>query len=280
MEAKFVLSPCGTRFPRTPENIEAFERGKGSIEKPEKAQDEVMKVDEDADVEVNEVEGLKEKLKVEGARMHEEMSQYRAQMLEMQGHLEMMERLMEDKDDRYAEEMEAGRREKRALQERIDELERSPLRFRGLEEKELSLREKEFELAKKKYDDGKAAEAEGADIFECCLSISDPSGDVLWDISRLRSLESSLRNSKTSVTTLAGLLDYALLNHEGLRQVMENVRRFSVRFVLKRFVSKFCSLYNISKASLSVISILLMGKIDAVKTRCNQVRRVTIQARD
>ena len=141
------------------------------------------------------------------------------------------------------------------------------LRFRGLEEKELSLREKEFELAEKKYDDGKAAEAEGADVFECCLSISDPSGDVLWDFSRLRSLESSLRNSKTSVTTLAGLLDYALLNHEGLRQVLEDVRRFSVRFVLKRFVSKFSSLYNISKASLSVISILLMGKIDAVKTR-------------
>ena len=108
MEAKFVLSPCGTRFPRTPKNIEAFERGKGSIEKPEKAQDEVMKVDEDADVEVNEVEGLKEKMKAEGLRMREEMSQYRSQMNEMQGHLEMMERLMEDKDDRYAEKMEAA----------------------------------------------------------------------------------------------------------------------------------------------------------------------------
>jgi hypothetical protein len=94
MDAKFVTSPCGTRWPRTPSNIEAFERGKGSVEKSEKAQDDVVKVDVDAEDEVNEVEGLKEKLKVEGdtrTRMHEEMAGYRAQMNEMQGHLEGVE---------------------------------------------------------------------------------------------------------------------------------------------------------------------------------------------
>ena len=266
MDATSVTSPCGTRWPRTPSNVEAFERGNGSIEKLEKAQDEVVEVDVIAEDEVDAIEGLKEKLKVEvctRTRMHEELVGYRVQMNEMQGHLEMMERLMEDKEGGYAEEMEAERREKRALQDRLDELKRSSQRFRDLEEKELSLREKEFELAEEECDDGRAVEAEGTDSFECCLSISDPSGVVLWDISRLRSLESSLKNSKTSVTTLAlaGLLDYALLNHEGLRQVLEGVRHSFVWFVLKRFVSKFRSLYTISKASLSVISILLMGRL-------------------
>ena len=60
MEATFVTSPCGTRWPRTPSNVKAFERGNGSIEKPEKPQDDVMKVDVVADDNDDEVEGLKE----------------------------------------------------------------------------------------------------------------------------------------------------------------------------------------------------------------------------
>ena len=48
MEAKFVMSPCGTRFPRTPENIAAFERGKGSNEKPE-MKVEAVKVEDEVD---------------------------------------------------------------------------------------------------------------------------------------------------------------------------------------------------------------------------------------
>ena len=36
MEAKYVTSPSGSSFPRTPANVAAFEKGKGSNEKPEK----------------------------------------------------------------------------------------------------------------------------------------------------------------------------------------------------------------------------------------------------
>ena len=58
MEAKFVTSPSGSRFPRTPANIAAFEKGKGSNEKP-KVKKEVVKVDlVNADV-----EELRKKLK-------------------------------------------------------------------------------------------------------------------------------------------------------------------------------------------------------------------------
>ena len=81
-----------------------------SRSRPEKAQDEVVKVGVAAEDEVDEVEVWKEKLKVEvdaRTRMHEELVGYRVQMNEIQGHLEMVERLVEDKEDRYAEEMEA-----------------------------------------------------------------------------------------------------------------------------------------------------------------------------
>ena len=41
MEATFVTSPSGSRFPRTPANVAAFEKGKGSNEKPGKKKDAV-----------------------------------------------------------------------------------------------------------------------------------------------------------------------------------------------------------------------------------------------
>ena len=46
MEAKYVTSPSGSRFPRTPANVAAFEKGKGSNEKPEKKKDAVKVEDE------------------------------------------------------------------------------------------------------------------------------------------------------------------------------------------------------------------------------------------
>ena len=62
--AQFVMSPCGSRFPATPENVKAFAKnliGKGSNEKPdvrlmrEEARNDVKKkaeVDVDGEKEV------------------------------------------------------------------------------------------------------------------------------------------------------------------------------------------------------------------------------------
>ena len=97
--------------------------------------------------------------------------------------------------------------------------------------------------------------------------MSDPSGDVLCDLSMLRSLEDSLKSEKSSVTTIAGLLDNALLKNDELRQILQSVGSFSVRFILQRFKTKFKSLCKISKASMSVVTILVMGKINPDKTR-------------
>ena len=52
---------------------------------------------------------------------------------------------------------------------------------------------RELGLAEKKLDAREADAVNNADAFECCLSVSDPSGDVLCDLSMLRSLEGSLK---------------------------------------------------------------------------------------
>ena len=59
----------------------------------------------------------------------------------------------------------------------------------ALKVRELTSREKEFELAQKKYDARKAVDDGNEDAFECCLSISDPLGDVRCDVSLLRLLD-------------------------------------------------------------------------------------------
>ena len=51
MEAKYVTSLSGSRFPRTSANVAAFEKGKGSNEKPEKKKDAV-KVEAEVEDEV------------------------------------------------------------------------------------------------------------------------------------------------------------------------------------------------------------------------------------
>ena len=87
------------------------------------------------------------------------------------------------------------------------------------------------------------------------------------DFSMLRSLESSLKSEKTSVSTVAGLLDLALLKSPELVLILESVEHFSVKFVLQRFKNKFKSLWKVSEASMSLISILLMGRFNAEKAR-------------
>ena len=72
-------------------------------------------------------------------------------------------------------------------------------------------------MAEKKYAERKAAEDDNAAAFECCLSISDPAGDVLCDMSMLRPLDDHLRNEKRFVTTVAGLLSHSLETSSELR---------------------------------------------------------------
>ena len=85
MEAKFETSPSGSRFPRTPPNVAAFEKGKGSNEEP-KVEKDVVKVD----VVAADVEELRKKLKMkvdDEVELRAEVKMYHEKMKEMQGHL-------------------------------------------------------------------------------------------------------------------------------------------------------------------------------------------------
>ena len=252
------MSPSGARFPRTPSNIEAYEKGKGSNEKPKpklKKEAEKMKdVERDAVFEEN------EKLKAEVEGFKNELEMYREKMLNADENLLMVEKLIEDNEMRHDRELGAEQERRRKLEERLLKLEvdsNNPAAAAAegsLKEREISLREKEFELAKRKYDARKADADEADAPAECSLSVSDPAENVLCDLSTLRSLEEPLRNERASITTIAGLLDFALPKNPELVEIMESVAKYSMKFVLERFNNKFKSLFKISKARLSIVT--------------------------
>ena len=178
MEAKFVTSPSGSRFPRTPANVAAFEKGKGSNEKPKEKKDAVK-----VDVVAADVEELRKKLKMkveDEVELRAEVKMYHEKMKEMQGHLEMMEGLVEDNQRRFVAELNAEREHRYQVEARLDALDNGRVPSAdALKVRELALREKEFDLAEKKYAAHKATDDDDDDAFECGLSISDPSDDVM-----------------------------------------------------------------------------------------------------
>ena len=219
---------------------------------------------------------LKLKLRMKDeVELKAEVGAYREKMEEMQMHLKMMEGMVEDTERRFESELFEERRIRRELEEKMKEMQEKDdlTNDRELKTRELMLREREFELAKKKMDRDADAFDEEEREFESAHSISDPAADVICELSMLRSLDDKLRNVKSSVTTIPALLDRALTDHEELRAIVNNVNGYSGRFVMQRFKVKFQSLFKISKALLSVVSILVMAKINrTIKNQsCHQV---------
>jgi hypothetical protein len=116
----FVTSPSGARFPRTPANVAAYEEEKVSSNgKPEKKVDPVK-----VDVRVEEVESLKMKLNAEvdaSSEKDREMEHYRNEMGRMQEHLVIIVKLLEDKEERFKQELGAEREMRRGLEDRLRE---------------------------------------------------------------------------------------------------------------------------------------------------------------
>ena len=268
MEAMYVTSPSGSRFPRTPANVAAYEKGKGSNEKPGKKKDAVKVNVEDEGK--DEIDDLKMKLKIkmqDEDEMKAEVVAYREKMHEMQGHLEMMEGLVEENERRFADELEAERKRRCELEARFDALRDG--QSGDLQVREIELREKEFLLAEKKLQRAEREDDDGTDkgALEDGLSISDPAGDVVVDLSMMRLLDKNLRNERTSTTTIAALLQIALAQHADLRDILAEVGEYSTKFVLQRFKHRFKSLFKISKSSLSVVAILVMNMISETRAK-------------
>jgi len=218
-----------------------------------------------------EVEELKMKLKMKTQDEDElkaEVKAYREKMQEMQGHLEMMEGLVEENERRFVDELRAERERRCKLEASLDAL-KGGHGHSELLVRELELREKEYLLAEKKLQRAEKEDDDTADGggLEDSLSISDPAGDVIVDLSMMRSLEKSLKNEKTSTTTIAALLENALARHADLREILAGVGKYSTKFVMQKFKHRFKSLFKISKSSLSVVAILVMNTISETRAK-------------
>ena len=262
MEAKFVMSPCGTRFPRTPENVAAFEKGKASNEKPV-MKVEAVKVEDDVDADGmrdSKIEKENAELKIEVEEYRSELGAMRDNMDKMGEHLEKMENLLESNELRSRAELGAEYDRREELERELTDLGRS------MRQVSQELEDKKNRDKKKKQDDDKDRDEDEDSKFESELTISDPAGDLMDDLSMCKPLEDKLKNSKASVTTVAGLLDHALEKHGSLRTVIKSADKYSLEFVVAKFKNKFRSLYHSSKATLSVVAILVMSKLKPAKS--------------
>ena len=231
------------------------------------------------------IQMMEEVLESEGTRFEEELMAEREarRLMEVQRTAEV--RTMRDEKLRFEEEMkEQGAARQQYEAQRDAEFQRTmnearekndvevQMKMIEMKECELRLREREIELAEKERRltqnaSDRTVVADVAEKFESRLSISDPAGDVVGDLSMCLPLEKALQNERNSVTTVEGLLDNALTRHKALRDILESVGEFSVRFVMQRFRNKFGSMYKASKSTMSAVMILAMRDINQVKVR-------------
>ena len=245
MEAMSPIAMWVDELARTPEKVvDVCKVGYGSNEKREKDAVNVEKIE--VKVEMDE---LKMKIQDED-ELNVEVEAYRKKMQKMEGHLEMMERLMERNEQRFVNELEAERERGCALEARLGALKNDRDR-NSLQVRELELREKEHLMAEKKMQRAETEEADARDGggFEEGLNIFDPAGDVVIDLSMMRLLKKSLRDEKNSTTTISALLESALARHADLRDILTGVGEYSTKFVLQKFKHTFKSLFRISKSS-------------------------------
>ena len=155
-----------TRFPRTPENVAAFEKGKGSNEKPEVEVEAVEVEDEvDADgVRDSKIEKENAELKIEVEEYRSELGAMRDNMDKMGEHLEKMENLLESNELR-------SRAELGAEYDRREELERELTDLgRAMRQVSQELEDKKNRDKKKKQDDDKDRDEDEDSKFESELT--------------------------------------------------------------------------------------------------------------
>ena len=169
---------------------------------------------------------LEQVLECEGNRFEEELMEEMEARRLMQIQREAEEKLMEAEKIKFAEEMKEKREARRQCEAQRDaenQLEmdeaREVLHKKGVEvqerlmllkEQELKLRERAVEMAEERTQN--VDESTGAaGVFQSSMSISDPAGDIVCDLSMCLPLEKSLWNERHSVTTVEGLLDNALM---------------------------------------------------------------------
>ena len=269
-----MMSPGGIRFPSTPKGVAAIQSladraAVKSNEKVNKEMDEVKKKDvEERNDEVKDDVKIDAEVKDEDAVNQDEMREwYERKMKGMEYQLKMLEQVMENNEMRFAAQLEDERRLRRdADRNRQGEMERM---IAEVEHREFLMQQRE-KRAEKEENERTRMKVDGDEednVFESEMSISDPAGDVLADLSMCRVLEKGLRNDRNSVSTVASLYDSALKRHDELKEILDCAGSFSVKHVVHKFKNKFRSLYKISKTTLSVIGVMAMAEISPAKAK-------------
>ena len=144
MEANYVMSPSGAKYPRTPSNVAAFESGKDSNVKP------MMKKTEVEKMKCEKMEALKmnEELKKDVGGFKVEVETYREKMWTTEKNLSEVARLVQDNEDDQRRGMEAERQRQGELEDRIHRLEAErtaePCDNDALKVRKIELREKDL----------------------------------------------------------------------------------------------------------------------------------------
>jgi hypothetical protein len=98
--------------------------------------------------------------------------------------------------------------------------------------------------------------------FVSNLSISDPAGNVLHDLSACVHLETKLVNEKLSVATVQALFDHALHRHPQLLKILETVQKGqTVKFAILSFRNLFQSLFKPTERTMAMVSILAASRM-------------------
>lgn len=184
-------------------------------------------------------------------------------MRETEQQLRALERQIELNEARHREELI---RVQNAQEVEASNQERYRSREIEAKERELRLRERELDL--KQSEQSALAERtmpknEATQPMHCCLSISDPAGDVVCDLALCMELETDLCNERLSVSTVHSLFDTAVTRHETLRKILTLVSEGqSCRFVIQKFKNVFGSLFKVSRSTMSLVSILAKARIN------------------
>lgn len=268
MEDSFLVSPAGNRHPRTPENeaaVHTMHQFKNMMSNKKLSPSKSKSLFQESivpkvHVQVPNVQVQVPKVPLSRDRDEENQMLYQAKMRETEQQLRDLERQIEVNEVHHREELirvQSAREVEGTSQQRY--------RSREIEakERELSLRERELDLKQSERSAlAERTKSKNEVTQHCCLSISDPAGDVVCDLAVCMTLEAGLCNERLSVSTVHSLFDTAVTRHETLRKILALVSEGqSCRFVIQKFKNVFGSLFKVSRSTMSLVSILAKARI-------------------
>ena len=280
------MSPNGTRYPKTPENEKTIQtmhelKTMLSNKKPTSMiPDANSDANNDAKTDAPDTDAKIQDAENDAKIQRDAMDWYHARQTDLMQQVQMMERLIEDKEERHQQEIQEERELRNedartsALREKSNSNEtlREKERLLDLKERELKIAERELQISKAaaKTDPDSDSDSDSAAMIFCSGNISDAETDVLLDLADMLELERGLRNERFQIATITSLFEYYVSRSTSLTEHLDAVKSgYSVEWALNRFLREFTALVKVRKsATLQVIKVLCLSKIsDSLKTK-------------